>query len=361
MNKTSLDLFTKEVSKIRRYFKHIQHVNEILKYSTSTDDNNYVLQELVNELQKHDKTFRTDRKIFEYKASIISLYGLLEKYVEIWVKDYLDSLSTLIDDYGDIDKKIRDNHFELSLKLISIITSRENAKYQHLTKELVLDNLNRCISSPTEYTFNAESFTISSGNLKHKQIVNMFELININLNEALKKNKTIIGYIQNEQQTTNIANTKTDVLYNKINDLVERRNQVAHGSEILDILEVSELESYIRFLEKYCQAIFEVLLESFIKQESRCTFQKLEGIDQVIADKIIIFEIENFTFKVGDAIIIETMEGGFFKKHILTIQLDNQPYEEIIITKKSKIAVGIEPKIKNNQTFYMAKQNFLPK
>lgn len=356
MNKISLESFKKEITQIDEYLKHIQYISNLLSYSIPIDGTNQV-GELFDGLKNHDRMFSTDRKIFEYKASIISLYGLLEKYIEIWIKEYLESLSRLIPDYNNIDKKIRDNHFELSLKLINIILNRENSKYQHLTKEKVLAVLNQCIVNSSKYTFNADAFTIPSGNLKHRQIVKILEFINVNLNEALKKNATIIQHIQKEKQITNLANLETDVLYNKINDLVERRNQIAHGSEILDILGISELESYMYFLEKYCQAIFEVLTENFIRQESIHSFQRMESVIQVIANKILVFEIENFTIKVGDTIIIETADGAFYKKCILTIQLDNKPYEELIITDRIKVAISVEPKIKDSQIFYIAKQN----
>ncbi|MBW4476417.1 MAG: hypothetical protein KME54_05965 [Tolypothrix brevis GSE-NOS-MK-07-07A] len=355
MNTTSVESFKKEINKVREYFKHIQYVNDLLVYTVSQTDNEQI-KALLNTLKDHHRSFRTDQRIFEYKASIISLYGLLEKYVEIWIKEYLDSLSGLVIEYNQIDEKIRNNHFELSLKLISTITSRESAKYQHLTKEEVLEKLNKCIVNPTSYKFNTEAFVLSSGNLKHKQIVKLFELINVNLNEVLKNNQTLIEYIRNEKQIKNIANINTDTLYNTINDLVERRNQIAHGSEILDILSISQLEAYFDFLETYCQAIFETLIEEFIKQESIYTFQKIEKGFQIFGNKILAFEIENYRIKIGDILIIETTEGNFYKKPILTIELNKVSSTKLIITEKTKIAVSVEPKIKENQTFYIVKQ-----
>lgn len=186
MNPTSLQSFAKEVNQVREYFKHIKYVNDMVDCTVSQVDNEQIKSSL-NMLIDHYRGFGTDKKIFEYKASIVSLYGLLEKYVEIWIKEYLDSLSNLVIEYSKINEKIRNNHFDLSLKLISSITSRESAKYQHFIKEKVLEKLNECIVNPINYKFNTEAFVLLSGNLKHKQIVKLFELINVSLNEALKK------------------------------------------------------------------------------------------------------------------------------------------------------------------------------
>jgi len=353
MNITSLESFKTEVNQIREYLKHIQYVNNVVGYAVLQKDNEEI-KALLNSLKEHDRSFRTDKRVFEYKAAIISLYGLLEKYIETWIKEYLGSLSNLVPNYNELDEKIRNNHFELSLKLINTIISRESAKYQRLTKEEVLRKLNTCLVSPTNYQINTEGFVLLSGNLKHNKIVDLFKPLNVDLNCELIKHESLnreIGLPPDD-----ISKKEKDILYYKINDLVERRNQIAHGSETLDILGISGLEPYIQFLEVYCQAIFETLFEEFIKQESIYTFQKIEKVVQIFASKILGFEIENYTIKVGDLLIIETAEGRFYKKPILEIQLNNITHQELTISEKINISVRVEPKIKDNQTFYIAKK-----
>ncbi|MBS9388302.1 MAG: hypothetical protein HEQ33_05105 [Dolichospermum sp. WA123] len=358
MNIESLESFTREVNQIREYLKHIQYVNDLTAYALLENDNEQI-KKLLNTLKEHDRRFRIDRRIFEYKASIISLYGVLEKYIEIWIKEYLESLCRIVPEYNQIDEKIRDNHFELSLKLINTITTRESAKYQHLTKEKVLKNLNECIVNPTKYQINADAFVLLSGNLKHNKIVELFNKLSLDLNDELLKNEELNNEIGLTREK--ISRTAKDILYNKINDLVERRNEIAHGSEKLieeyRLLDIYELEAYIQFLEKYCQAVFQTLFEQLIKNESIHSFQKIENVIQIFGSKVLAFEIENYTIKVGDILIIETKEGRFYKKPILTIQKDNISYiEPLRVTEKIKIAVSVEPKIKDNHTFYILKK-----
>jgi predicted HAD superfamily phosphohydrolase len=239
--------------------------------------------------------------------------------------------------------------------LINTITSRETAKYQHFTKEEVLKKLNDCIVNPTKYQINTDAFVLLSGNLKHNKIVELFNKLNLDLNDELLKNEELKNEIGLNQNT--ISRIEKDILYNKINDLVERRNQIAHGSEeVDDILSISELEPYIQFLEKYCQAIFQTLFEQVIKNESIHTFQKVENVIKIFGNKVLAFAIENYTIKVGDMLIIQTKEGRFYKKPILTIELNNQREPEFTITEKTKIAVSVDYKIKDNHTFYIIKQ-----
>ena len=62
--------------------------------------------------------------------------------------------------------------------------------------------------------------------------------------------------------------------------------------------------------------------------------EKIEKVLGVYNGKILTFEIENYTIKVGDVLIIETQENRFYKKPILTIQLDGVDCPELSTTKK---------------------------
>jgi hypothetical protein len=186
MNQVSLNDFKKEINEISEYFRHIEHISNVISL-----DNCEGLPSL-QQLQEHHIKFRTSRKKFEYKASIISLYGLLERYIEIWIHEYLGSLCKLIDSYARLDEKLQENHFDLSVKLIAIITSRENAKYQHLSKEIIINKLHKCISNSDKYSINPEAFTISSGNLKHKRIVSLADKreIGVKVDCRIKENQS---------------------------------------------------------------------------------------------------------------------------------------------------------------------------
>ena len=109
----SLEKFKNELDQVRKYLQNIEYVNNLVNYLSNEPEQNLFinLQEL-ERLKEYYKNFSTHKKIFEYKAAIISLYGLLEKYIETWIKDYLDSISTLTSKYSEIDKKITENHFD---------------------------------------------------------------------------------------------------------------------------------------------------------------------------------------------------------------------------------------------------------
>lgn len=318
MEKSSFESFQAELSQIKDYIKHIKQVNDLM--SVDIIQNSSVFQIF----RTHFILFQTDKKIFEYKAIIISLYGLFEKYIELWVKEYLECLSRVFD-YNKLSDNIKNKHFELSMKLIGIVVDGRYAKYSSLKKEDILYKLNKCITNNQLYDFNLDAFTMQSGNLTHSRIEEIFKTIDIIISKELIKNIELV--ILTELSVDQIQNKESSVIFAKVNELVERRNAIAHGAIIDNLLGLSELERYIEFLEKYCFAIFGVLDEMDIRNHTIEKYQQVSCKGVFSGKEIIGVSIENYTIKTGDWIIIETVEKGnkhFYKKEIKSLGKSSQ-------------------------------------
>jgi len=349
LNKILLENFEKDIQDIQEYIKHIDLINIVTRKDDVLED------EALNNLITHLHTFGTEKRLFEYKAIIISLYGILEKYISIWIKEYIDSLSNLIINYNNLPTELKESHFKLSIKLISTINENRYVKYNHLTKEDVLIKLSSCINQPLEYILNTDAFLPISGNLKHSKIVEAFEPLDIKLNKRLMEVDSFSAYLKTKYGE-GIASRKAEYLYKTIDDLVMLRNEIAHGSFIDNI--ISNFDEYIDFLKYYGQAIFEILIQKKIEYESIHLYQRIQKIVNIFKDKesglqsILAFEIENNKVKVGNFLIIKDKDT-FFKKEILGIQLDEKPFKELEIEEKTKIAVNIGFSIKKSQTFFI--------
>lgn len=355
MQEISLQNFKKDIDSIREYIKYIKLINNIgLKNRDSTENSleKSPLENSLKEFSEHLHFFSKDKKLFEYKAIVISLYGVLEKYIGVWIQEHIDTLPSLIPNYDKLPEKIRKNHFDLSIKLISLIREDRFSKYEHLKKEDVLTRLSSCIDSPLEYKLNTDSFSPFSGNLKHVKIVEAFQPLDIDLVKKLKINNNFCNFLK-KNYGGNIAN-KGNELFVKIDDLVTRRNDIAHGVNIDDILNITEFDDYIEFLENYGQAIFEILIEKEIEYEASHLCIKIQNIKGVYKKgSILCFEIENNKIKVGDNIIIKITDDSFIKKEILGIQKDKEAFDELDITDKIDIGVNLDGGITQNQIFYI--------
>jgi len=355
MNSELLENFQKDINNIREYIKHIDLINKIVK------NNNDSIEPSLKTFINHLHSFGREKKLFEYKSIIISLYGVLENYITIWIKEHINNISNLILNYQDIPEKISKSHFDLSIKLISIISENKFAKYEYLSKEEVLIKLNSCIQKPLNYELNSDAFSPMSGNLKHDKISKAFKELDINLTFRLKQNNTFSKYLK-DKFGQNIAN-KGDELFNTIDELVNRRNYIAHGTMIDDI--TSEFDNYIEFLTFYGKAIFETLIQKEIEYESIHLYQKIENIINIFKNSdtkiksILAFELNNNRIRENDFIIIKLENGNFYKQKILQVQEDGVNISGVEVLNKINIGINLDVNFnleKNSQIFYIKKR-----
>ena len=353
MQKISLINFEKDIINIKEYIEHIRLVNNVAKDNYQSDDES--LKKFIEHLYK----FSTEKRLFEYKAIIISLYGVLEKYVNIWIKEHIDTLSDLVLDYQQIPTKLINAHFDLSIKLISLVSQNRFAKYEHLRKEEILKKLNSCIFEPLSYDLNSDAFSPTSGNLKHSLIVESFKPLDINLTLKLKYNDNFFSYLKTKFGEN--IHSKGDELFQIINDLVIRRNDIAHGTDIDDI--TSDFEDYIEFLRYYGEAIFETLVQKEIEYESIHSYQRINNIINIFSDgsikSILAFELSCSRIAIGDFIIIQKENGNFYKKNVLEVQQDNISISAVEVLNTKKLAIRLNTDFnleQNSQTFYIKKR-----
>ena len=305
MDSVLLTNFNIELSQIHEYIKHIEIVNTLSAIKTP-ELNHLELVPLINQ----NKVFYKDKRAFEYKAVIISLYGILEKHIEIFIKEYLTSLSKIIIHYNDLNKTIINNHFNLSLNLIK---KTDYSKFNHLDKDNILNILNNCIKCPENYELNLDSFIISSnGNLKHEKICGLFSGINVKLDSLLKNSPSF-------SLSENSAN-----VFNTIDELVDRRNDTAHGADNIDRLNNTELIVHIDFLEKYFTEIFNILKNELLQNEYQYQIKKeiykeINILKKYKNNTIIGFYKENFNYQIGERVLIKTKDN-FTKDSIINFE-----------------------------------------
>jgi hypothetical protein len=345
MQNIYLTNFKSDIDGVREYINHIHLVNEIER--NNRDSTNILL---IN-LSKHLHSFGTSKKTFEYKSIIVSLYGVLEKHINIWIHEHIESLPSFYPKYEQFSEEFQKQHFDLSIRLISKISENKYSKYEHLKKEEVLTSLNSCIIN-NDFKLNADAFLPFSGNLKHSKIVDAFKPLGINLESKLNKNTEFSNFLKLKYGTENSIPKRN--FYLNIDDLVSRRNDIAHGVEIDSILNVVEFEDYMEFLEHYGKAIFEIIIEKEIMHESLYLYKKIEKIKGVFKKgSILCFEIQDCNIKVGDFIILKTSDDEFMKKEILEIRIKNESFQQLSINDKTDIGVNLVDGITKKQQFYI--------
>lgn len=288
-----ISLLQNDVKELREHLNFIEH----LKVDIPRTSNNY----------EYSKS-STKRK-FDYSSAIVSLYGLIENYIEKFCFEYSENIEHKIPSYEFLDIKFTDNHFELSIELIKKISEKKHSKYANISKEKVVSNLNNCLTIKQPYKLNREAFTINSGNLKHSKICDTLGYLNIKLNEKLKQ--------------IHCFNSQTENAFNKVDDLVQRRNEIAHGN-VQDILDTTEIFTYVDFIEKYLVSIGQIMkneieqLELHYKKNNESIF--LSDTKVFNGNIVGIPDGNKLNFKIGNKIIIEKANNILTLGEILNLK-----------------------------------------
>ena len=83
-------------------------------------------EQLPDSLQKILRN--SDKKIFDYKLTILTLYGAFENYIESIISQYILKLNAAVNSFSDLPKPIQIHHTELSAKLISSVCAGYSKK-----------------------------------------------------------------------------------------------------------------------------------------------------------------------------------------------------------------------------------------
>jgi len=299
MQQNLLDDLEQQFKDIQEYIEHIELTNNIPR------SNRNIKSEHLQQFTAHLKKFRVSKKEFEYKAIIISLYGVLENTISKWIQEHIQNISNIVNDYMTLEDKFKKNYFTLSIQLISRIHDNKHSKFDKIDKEKILKKLNQSIVTPNDFELNSEAYIPSSGNLKHEQIVKAFKPLNIDLNAWEQKlHREII----------------------KIDNLVTRRNDIAHGVNIDDaIQDITVFQEYIDGLQIYIRTIFDILFQKEVEYFFEHRNDELIYIDKVkevfIKSNVCIVNIEDIEIKVDDILLIK--KNNLFSKATLLSIKDN--------------------------------------
>lgn len=250
-----------------------------------------------------------NKKRFDYVSLIIFLYGILEYSIREICHYYIENIETYSTQYSEIDNKIQAKHLSLSISLLNKVSENKYTQYSHLKEEDIIQNLYACLKDDEYFKLNKPAFTINSGNLTHSKICQLFKNLNLDIDQELRKFECFKKTSENT--------------FNKIDTLVEYRNEVAHG-EITRFLDKSEIEVYVNFLNKYLRSIFKIVDDKCVQQKlllkKNSKGQKLTYIKKFSSSIICVKGHKRTKIKIGDKIIIEKKDGTLILSNIMGVK-----------------------------------------
>jgi len=342
--------FREQLVDLKHYIQGIELEKQLLSTKANNDS--------LLKFQAHFAGFAAQKRRFDYNSIIVSFYGFFEQFIECMIRDYVKTLNTLIPKYKKLPAAIDKNHIDLSFKLIALV---EQPRYKgHLTTTEIISNLNRCLNESNHYQINAEAFVYHTANFRAGVITESFARLGIdNISSRILNSTTLITYLQTEYPDLDLAITQQEEkAFYYLNDLTERRNEVAHGTlPDAGIPSNNIFLEYIKFFEVYSQALHEVLENEVLHYKVKYHGIELAQPKKVWAEgKVICISLKEITIKVGDLLIAKPVKKSlpYRAGAIKEIQVNRKKYDEwLASSEETIICMQVDYKAKDNQTFFL--------
>lgn len=298
-----------------------------------------------------------------YNAIIISLYSCYENYIDNILTKYLDKLSNSNIKYTNLPKPILENHIRLTGNFLS---NSNRYKNYDLMEMDVINNLYSCLNENDEYFLNNRILITHAGNLGINALVSLFAQIGIN--NLLEKVKETIEYkeyykiqndIKNERELKRIlSNSDSTIIFNTLQDLVNRRNEIAHSWNEDDRLSIQTIkEVYINFFIAFGKAIKDIIInELYAVLYANGKLIELSIIYNVFNNKVVCLNNMNQKLKRFDYIYVIKSNKKAYAMKIQNLQINKKNIEEC---NNENIDIGIEldRNITKNDKFFCIANN----
>lgn len=258
MINNSFELFKSEVDFILNHIEVISIQAGLIKdlHRKANEDKNPIEKRFL-ELYS---LYHSKEKQMLYSSNVVFLYGIFEQFVESSIREYIEEVCSIVQEFDDHDEAIKKNYFDLIINLRSKLDW--GGKFVGLNEELLAMNLYTTLYD-RDKSILFQCFLRNGGNYNHDKVSDAINAITgIDFKQLLSKYNPLKHYLD----TTGLCNSDLSLRYAKLNELVKARNDIAHNGRPAEMLGDDELKDTIHFLKLYAESLTEFLNDSLYRK-----------------------------------------------------------------------------------------------
>ena len=288
-------------------------------------------------------------KIFNYNSYVISLYGIFERYIEDLLKGYLISISDVFSTYSELPEKIREANIKKCSELLLNLGLQKN---KELAPEVIISALYNNVSNGA-VKLNYEAFIQHSSNFRSSSINEYFKSVDINDLIKLVCNYEPIKSTL-ESKFDNPEGISSKQLFKAIDEIADRRNEVAHGTKVINLLTPELILEYCIFFQSYSESLFHCLTDKVLDQKVNIKSTPIKVIS-VIKNSILCFDASELELTGASEIIVErkSVYPNFITVNIEEMQVNNNVVKSVKLEDKVKVGIKVDDHITSNNNFYL--------
>ena len=322
---------------VRLYLEHAEKKSKAIQFILETE----CIPEVLTQWAKDVIDFGESRK-FDYVCAVVGLYGALERYVEEVAMAYCGHLVSITPNYSDLPDKLRTNHFE---DTISHLKKTRDSRYEGRLDSLQITRaLESCLAGAVPYSFTVESMIYHSANFRPSVIDDYFNKFGVeSISKRAVRTAAFVGSI--EETGDDIYPQRPEAALDLVNELVVRRNQVAHG-DLSDIIAPSGLVPFCDRLEAYVRGLHDVIDDSVVESLAAISGWDHGSPVAVFNHNIVCINSHGQLIRVGDILAIENVEKNWYRATVESIEINGQPVQATPSGQGVKVGLKIDRRCK---------------
>lgn len=249
--RSTLDEFTKELEELDVLVASIRPVNAALANHTDSLVRKYVFV----------------RRRFDYAAFAVALYASFERFIEAFIAEYAQFESRRLR-YSELPARLLTKHRARTAEMLSRGRLGEG-RYVGLTELEVVKNLFDCLNGVKPYTLNKAAVIAHDVNLRVTEIDNLFTTVGIeNVCDRVRRADALLNWYSKTKDLEVVLQdgVPATLIEGRIKDLVDRRNEIAHGGDIpTELPGENEMKDSISFMRAFAQSIFAITAGAYLK------------------------------------------------------------------------------------------------
>jgi len=289
-----------------------------------------------------------DWRIYDHCAVVTRLYAIYERFVEDLIREWIQVLPDLFPVYADLEERICNTHRIGVARLLLDITKN---RFGHLSVEQVIRGLFHGASGTGEkYELLPDAFLLHEQNLRKDTLDKLFADAGIlNAWSWVEKHRKIKHFIEEVRGSENTAE-------GELNELIDYRNDAAHGAFIDTILSSNALLELCDFVEALCQALAELVTCQIIKQQTLTgQAQEIGRITEWFKNsQAAVAKVEETTLSVGTSVFLMG-EAYCQLATIQSIRINDDAQESVQTSRGMEVGLKFDIEARKKLRLYLVK------
>lgn len=310
------------------------------------------------ELQKLLEKYRSRMEPYslrqaQYSTQLVLLYGAVERLMEGLLTGLADGMADLVPTFDLLPAQIRDNHRRKSLDALrdEVWLSRQN---DPKVASRLIENLSSCENRLNNYSLNSLAYARHSANFRRSNIDDAFRALAVDeLCSRAASTEPFRDYLDASPRAVGILDSSLGA----IDDLAERRNEIAHGSPS-QLLNLNELTEYLDFFDIFARSAYLVLCRflgqfvvghhaKYLGAVQKVHFHHVMCIDTGILP-------EGTHIEAGDLVAMRLSDNaGFEIGSIVNLRLDSGDVHEFRTQQDLKVGIETSFRLRESRDVYL--------